>query len=220
VLVVYLGNDLIDNELNFPVQVPAAKPYFEMTEGHLQLHNQPVPKRTKNEVEAARSFASVVLAGGEPAAGLRSRLAGLALTRRLGVQWFAAGDQFELDELRFVPSLDLFMALVEELERTVAQHGSRLHVALLAGRSFVAEPASPSARYQDFLREEILKRARVTGIPVIDLASHLRSHDASLELYFPYDGHLTPLGHEIVAEHLRVHLGIEGLAAAGRADRG
>jgi hypothetical protein len=47
VLVTYLGNDLFDNQLPFPLQAHNAKPFFELAGDRLVLKNSPVPPDQK-----------------------------------------------------------------------------------------------------------------------------------------------------------------------------
>ena len=53
-LVVYLGNDLFDNELAFPLQANNAKPYFELEDDRLHLKNTPVPLQTSQRIRSSR----------------------------------------------------------------------------------------------------------------------------------------------------------------------
>ena len=67
VLVAYLGNDLIDNMLAFPVQGPRGKPYFQLKPDGLVLRNTPVPRAPKSGVDLGVTYTTVVLAGTPPA---------------------------------------------------------------------------------------------------------------------------------------------------------
>ena len=81
-------------------------------------------------------------------------------------------------------------------------------IALLPGPSFINQPGSLSARYQGFLRKQLV--AGLVGRPdiqVIDLASLLAAaDDGSQPWYFPHEGHLTPQGHQLVARLLAENL--------------
>ncbi|MCP4254935.1 MAG: hypothetical protein GY775_16325 [Candidatus Scalindua sp.] len=60
-LVVYLGNDLFDNELSYPLQANRAKPYYEFMSGELILRNTPVPMEPKPPEQYKKDLTMVVL---------------------------------------------------------------------------------------------------------------------------------------------------------------
>lgn len=210
VVVVYLANDLIDNTLDFPIQAPAAKPYFELERGRLLLKNHPAPQQQKGPAEAARTFASIVLAGVEPPGSVDRWIGGLAIVRRMGIQWPPPVQLFPAQARRFAPSLDLFTALAQAMRETAARRGARLHIVLLGGRSFVADRGGYSAQYQEHVRSIIVERSGPAGLRVLDLASYLRSQDPAGRLYYPYEGHLTAQGNRVAAEWLSANLRRDG----------
>jgi hypothetical protein len=205
VLVVYLGNDLFDNRLTYPLQGEQGKPRFRLrADDRLELGNVPVPRAGKPAAARGKTLSSVVLgdAAAQPT-GLAGWLGRLEIARRLGVlQSEPAIADAEMDE-RFRPALRLFRAIVTSMSEEAQRHGAGFGVALLAGKSFVREPRSLSARYQDHLRRGILED--LTEVPVLDLASRLREvHEAGTggDLYYPNEGHLTPRGNRLVAQWL------------------
>ena len=109
---------------------------------------------------------------------------------------------------RFSDSLALFSRLIHEIDNTVSEKNARLSVALLAGRSYVEQPASMSAQYQEYFRQYIKSSLNSSDIRVIDLARQLRSlHDNGIKnMYYPNEGHLTPLGHQYVADFLATEI--------------
>jgi lysophospholipase L1-like esterase len=202
VIVVYLANDVIDNELAWPIQAAQAKPYFRLAERGLTLHNVPVPQTPKPAAERARTLGAILHDGLPPPGIVARTIGGLEVVRRLGIVWPAPPTLFPQSEARFRPSLDLFAALVARLRTVAARHRMRLTLALLPGRSFFARSDSASAQYQDHVRREIVRRAGAMGIEVVDLGAGLRARSgapAAAGLYFPNDGHLTPAGHRAVA---------------------
>jgi hypothetical protein len=202
VLVVSLANDLIDNMLDSPIHVGGAKPFFELERGRLVLRNHPVPDAGTGPAPAARNFATIVLAGVE-APGVVDRWIGdRAITRRLGIGWPPPARLFPAQARRFAPSLDLFMALGSALRDVATGRGAKLHIVLLGGRSFVADPNGYAAQYQDHVRALIVARAGPAGLRVLDLAGYLRIEDPRGQLYFPPDGPLTVQGNRIVAQWL------------------
>lgn len=207
-LVVYLGNDLIDNMGPYPLQVDFAKPYFVLGGGRLALQGVPVPKRTKPAALRSRTLTSVVLGGDPPPASpIASWLGRSEILRRLGYRPPAA-DISVLLTARLSGALDLFQALVDRLRRKVRAQGARLTVVLLPGRSFVDDAAGYSAQYQEFLRAAILRRLAARRIDALDLATPLRAAHAAgrRDLYFPREGHLTAAGNRFVAERIAAYL--------------
>ena len=201
-LVVYLGNDLIDNLRTYPLQADHAKPRFVLENGRLRLEGIPVPRAPKPAAARRESLATLVLGPDAPRTGWLGRL---ELSRRLGLfQPRIRLDEAEL-ERRLAPSLALFRALVVDMRRTLKREGGHLAVVLLSGRSHVEEPGSPSAQYQDFLRRTLRADLTEMGLPVVDLAATLRDRyqRTGEALYHPFEGHLNRAGHERVATELR-----------------
>ncbi len=200
-LVVYLGNDLIDNLRTYPLQADQAKPRFVLRNGRLRLEGIPVPRTPKPAAARRESLAILVLGPDAPRTGWLGRL---ELSRRLGL--FQA--RVELDEAdlerRLAPSRTLFRALVMDMRRALAREGGHLAVALLSGRSHIEEPEGPSGQYQEFLRRTLRVDLADLGLPVVDLAEALRDHyeRTGETLYHPFEGHLNRTGHQRVAAHL------------------
>jgi len=193
-MVVYLGNDLIDNERPFPIQVPDAKPYFALTASGLELRNSPVPREKKSAVDPG--FDLLEATGASP---VLLRIGRFSIARPVA-EWLQAKGGLS-DRLNGVcaSSLDLFDALVRRARDRCAERHVEFHLVLLPGRSLVEAPSSLSAKYQDYVRGEIVRRGREARIDVIDLCEGLEGRKG---LYFPHDGHLTREGHQAVAEIL------------------
>ncbi len=197
-LVVYLGNDLADNLLDYPLQADQAKPRFVLEDGRLRLRNTPVPQRPKPAAARRQTLASLILG---PDAGPAHPLGRLEIARRLGLfQPRSNLDEARLQQ-RLRPALDLFHALATKMQQRLQHSQRRFAVALLAGRRFVEAPASPSARYQDHLRRRLIDELPRRGIPVIDLALPLRQQGGA-DLYHPNEGHLNQQGHRRIANIL------------------
>ena len=60
IVVFYLGNDLLDNPLPFPLQASRGKPFFELRDQQLYLNNIPVPKQQKTAALQSATLNSVV----------------------------------------------------------------------------------------------------------------------------------------------------------------
>ena len=208
VLVVYLANDLLDNQLRFPLQAEMGKPLFRAGPAGLELTNVPVPPGPKPPEERARTLATEIL-GRELPGTWRTQW---QLTRSLGLAESADPELLAGMPERLAGPVDLFVQLVAGMRALCAENNVGFRLVLMPGRSYVEMPGSLSAAFQDELRRQILARQGDLGIPVIDLASRLReSYTASGErLYFPHEGHLNPAGHKAVAELLREALGQPG----------
>ena len=211
VLMVYLANDLFDNQLAFPLQAEHPKPFFQLTnDGRLRLMNSPVPRTRKPAAAKNRTLSSVVLGeqiqAGEPSF---QAFAKLELFRRLGffqnIQQITDGEF----EQRFASALELFEALVSAIQLVTAQQGAELKIVLLAGKSFIDQPDSVSGQYQDFLRRRIVTiLENNSAIQLLDMAAQMRTVHAieKANWYFPNEGHLNPEGHRLLAKLLAERL--------------
>ena len=212
-LVVYLANDLFDNNRPFPLQADHAKPYYRLdTHRRLVLVNTPVPLATKSAAARNTGLADVVLGDEMPSPPLLTRTLGqLRIARRLGIFQHPGSVDERIFQSRFKGYIALFLALADALQDSSRELGAKLVIALLPGPSFINQPGSLSARYQGFLHEQLVAGlAERPDIQVIDLASMLAAaDDGSQPWYFPHEGHLTPQGHQLVArllaENLRPH---------------
>lgn len=198
VLVVYLGNDLLDNLLDFPLQAVRAKPRFVLEQGRLKLLNRQVPPRLKGPGEARITARSMVLGQEQPEYGWLSRiLLRTELARRLRLLPPAEGMEKVFPQ-RLQPALELFGKLLEAMTARVEKAGVELRVVLLPGSSLVERPESLSGRFQEYLRQRLLQSPPLRRLKVLDLKPVLARH-ASDGLYHPYDGHLNRRGHRLVA---------------------
>lgn len=204
-LVVYLGNDIFDNMRSYPLQADHGKPFFRLTDDMLRLENTPVPLQAKPAAVKTESISSIVLGDGDKGNNLFGWLADSEISRRLGL---FHDDIFLSDEKmqsRFEASLQLFYKLILEMKDIIEKNNGQLRVVLLPGRSYVEQPGSFSAQFQDYFRKNIMSSLSAgPSIEVLDLAAHLRELDSDgvNQLYYPNEGHLTPLGHQYVADYL------------------
>jgi len=205
VLVVYLSNDLLDNELRFPLQAEMGKPLFRASLAGLELTNVPVPPTPKPREERARTLATAVL-GRELPGTWRNQW---QLTRSLGLAESADSELLAGMPERLAGPVDLFVQLVAGIRALCAANNVGFRLVLMPGRSYVEMPGSLSAAFQDELRRQILARQGDLGTLPIDLASQLRERYATTgeHLFFPNEGHLNQAGHRVVAELLRKALG-------------
>ena len=210
-LVVYLGNDLFDNQRPFPLQGDHAKPYFkQQNDGSLVLRNSPVPLLTQPAAARAESLTELVLGTSLPqSSGLVRWLGSLETTRRLGLFQMQQKLDDTVLEQRFASYLQLFRSILLLILESTGEWQAELKLVLLPGQSFVEQPDSLSAGYQDFLRRALLRDlATVEGIQLFDLASALREawQAGGNRLYHPNEGHLSVAGHQFVAGWLAERL--------------
>jgi lysophospholipase L1-like esterase len=207
-LVVYLGNDIFDNTRGYPLQAEHAKPYFKLTNNKLSLENTPVPLSPKSAAARKNTISNIVLGEPHHAETFSDWLARSEINRRLGLFQKNVELSYEEMDQRFSEPLKLFNALVYEIQRLTDKNARKLNVVLLPGRSYVEQPISVSAQYQEYFRQKIRSSLDASSIKVMDLAAHLRAlHDKGIQkLYYPNEGHLTPLGHQCVADYLAVQI--------------
>lgn len=210
VLVTYLGNDLFDNQLPFPLQANRAKPYFELSGDKLVLNNSPVPFVTKPKRQAALDINHVVMGDKLPQQGpLMRRLNNIELFK-LAKRYVSQDnrDRFPLFENRFKNPLRLFTALLEHIRSACERHDTRLLLVLMPGRSLVERQGSRSAQFQEFLRLKIIELCKELHIRVLDLAGYLKQYyrENRVRLFYPNEGHMNSEGHRVTADFLRTRL--------------
>lgn len=211
-LVVYLGNDLMDNTLGYPLQADRAKPYFVTGPDGLVLMHDPVPLTIKPADQRQIKPADLVVGPIAPRSGFFPRwLRSLELTQLFGLESPLPDDLPDRMSRRVPQMLDLYTRIVERVGLLCERQDIELIIALLPGRSYVLRPESLSAKVQEYLRSEVMRSHAGSSLRVIDLASALRSstepgHNA---WYFPYEGHLTPEGHRVVANLISNELNLD-----------
>jgi len=203
-LVTYLGNDLFDNMLSFPMQADTAKPYFENREQHLKLKNFPVPRTRKTAAQHKSLLKKLGLAQEGKALRLPFSIQNL-LIFQLTQKMLEDNLDFSKDQYKpFYTAVNLYSALLHHIKKACERQGTQLLLVLMPGRSFVERPGSKEAVFQDFFRTEIIKDCRKQGIDLFDLAEILKDefHITSNSLFFPNDGHLNKDGHEKTGAYL------------------
>jgi hypothetical protein len=163
--VIYLGNDLFDNLRAFPLQGENAKPFFEMKHDTLIMRNVPVPLARKGRDVMNSDLNSIVL-GNAPQGDGSHFLNRSHLLRLLGFTAQRLQQKPDFNENQeFAWSIDLFTRLLKQTKNLCETHEAELRLALLPGRSFVAEPASVSAAYQDYFRVALIALGDRPGLP-------------------------------------------------------
>ncbi len=207
IVIVYLANDLFDNELAYPLQADNGKPFFMLdADGQLERKNSPVPMQSKAAAARQKNLQNIVVGNlNFESSFLKKTLGQMELFRRLGLFQNQPKIPMEYFETRFDDTLQLFYALVSAIESSTKEMKADLSIVLLPGRSAIVRPDSVSAQYQAFLGKQIIHQFKQhSGIQVIDLLAPLSKiyNENKTELYFPNEGHLTPVGHKTVANEI------------------
>ncbi len=199
ILVVYLGNDLLDNARSQPLQVAVPKPRFEQVGSELVLQAPSHP----SALELASNDPAGAVLGSDSRYAWRQKIERASAAAGLISRQIPAPDLTEEFSERFPPLLDLFQALMDRLENSCRSQGVTLKLALLGNAALLDQPRSVSGQFQDYLRQEILRWAEARSIAVIDLSAALARRPSSGEpLFHPNEGHLTAAGHRAVADIL------------------
>ncbi len=204
-LVVYLGNDLFDNELPFPLQANRGKPYYELIADELKLRNTPVPLVLKPAEQYKKNLNSVVIGEDYNAKSLISRIVDrIELFRMLKQRLFKPPAYSVQFEDRFRHAFLLFFAIVDQIRDACVEKDIKLRLILMPGRSYVERQNSVSSQFQDYLREKIMENMKKKNVDVIDLAAHLRERYKTQpdKWFYPHEGHLTTEGHSVVSDIL------------------
>jgi hypothetical protein len=219
ILVVYLANDLFDNQLPQSLQVRRQKPLFTLDGGRLVLHSPFSPP--PDYAGEPPTLLDMVL-GNRPGESsvwrrleARSRL--YALLHEAVVPVRSEDPAFAS---RHAYGLELFWALIERLRKGCESAGTRLALALLGGRSFVESPSSLSAGFQEFFRARLAEGAAARELDLIDVARAMRSRHSETggRWFYAHEGHLNSEGHRLVAEIISAGLNRRALGrtASGR----
>lgn len=223
-LVIYLGNDFLDNALPYPLQTQLAKPYFELSEfGDLLLRNSPVPREPKTEEYRSRTLTSETY-GDELASYERSWLDSLKkrhlfsriLPNRAGVEKAVTDD---ILNRRLADRIQLMDALLGDIQEEANNQGAGLTVLLLPGQSLVTAPGSYSGRFQDFVGEQVREICRQRQLACLDVAAAIRTNGEtqgdSKSLFHSNEGHFTAKGHKVVERLILESLEEWGLPQEG-----
>ena len=204
-LVVYLANDLFDNELPFPLQAKHAKPYFELISNKLILKNTPVPLKEKPNDQANKDLSSMIFGNNYRVNGfITKQLERFELFRLLKLTLSKPQKASLQFHGRFVYVIDLFNAIIDRTFKACTKKGAKLNLILMPGRSFVENPDSPSAQFQNYFRKSIVTNKKKIKVGVIDLAIMMRElyQKKSGKWFHPNEGHLTVNGQKVVADIL------------------
>jgi hypothetical protein len=171
----------------------------------LILRNTPVPMEPKPAEQYKKDLTRVVMGDDFKANGLIARIVNrIELLRLLKHNLLKPPDYSAEFEKRFENAIHLFTAIVDQIRNACIQNEVKLSLILMPGRSFVEQPYSVSAQFQNYLRKRIVENSEDMEVDVIDLAAHLRERYQrnSGKWYYPNEGHLTAEGHRIVFDIL------------------
>ncbi|HLB31368.1 MAG TPA: SGNH/GDSL hydrolase family protein [Gammaproteobacteria bacterium] len=209
-LMLYLGNDLVDNMLSVPLQVQQEKPLYRLTDDDkLILANVPVPSDEVTRAHGSVTLESIVY--GDALAQAQNPLGQWLRTNRL-LERILPPPHLRTAELqavledRLIEQKRLQIALLRAMSEDATAHGGKLVLALLPGMSYVTSPGSPSALFQDHVRLFMISSAAANHLTSIDVAGSMRElYEAGgdHDWFFPNEGHYTPDGHRIVAGIIR-----------------
>lgn len=206
-LIFYLGNDILDNPLPYPLQAARGKPFFELHNQQLQLKNTPVPKQDKTAALQADTLNSIVF--GNDLKDYSNPINHFISSNRilsLIIPQQAATDQQTIDTIlqrRLQSQEQLLNALLKAIKKSISKQGAQLSLVLLPGQSYIVAPDSYSAYFQDYVRRQVTAMGKASNIAVIDIAWQLRQKHQAGDIWFhPHEGHLTIEGHRQVAEIL------------------
>lgn len=205
ILVFYLGNDLLDNPLPFPLQASRGKPFFELRDQQLYLNNTPVPKQQKTAALQSATLTSVIFGGElEKYSTLSSRIIQSSNILSMLLPQHAQTDKNTIDAIlkqRLQQQEQLFFALLKAIKITANEQQASLTLALMPGQSFVISPGSYSAFFQDYVRIKTIAMADDLAIPVIDIAAELAAqYQPGNHWFHSNEGHLTAIGNRKVAD--------------------
>ncbi len=207
-LIVYLGNDLFDNELPFPLQADVPKPYFVLQSGSLKIRNSPVPHVRKTASQQRQDLHRAVFWDDAFANNRLIRILNRFLIFQLlkNRLWRPPKMRSQF-ERAYAPALELFQAILTEFQALCREYRIHFQIALLPGKTYLHEPDSSISQSQDYLRIRILEQAVELSLDVIDLAELLKERYQTQPgvWFYPNEGHLTEAGHRVVAELLRVN---------------
>ncbi|NJN51290.1 MAG: SGNH/GDSL hydrolase family protein [Gammaproteobacteria bacterium] len=194
-VVVYLGNDLIDNALAYPLQAELAKPYFELGEdGTLLLRGSPPPARIP-AADLDRPTLEQIAFGDALTAPPSLRL----VARFLPPPPLADAEAVLARNL--AQQTTLFSALLDELVRKASPRP--LMLVLLPGQSAVVAPDSPAAALQAYASDVAAGAAQRLGVATLDLTDTLRARCAAPSCFHQNEGHLNAIGHQVVADAIK-----------------
>jgi hypothetical protein len=210
IVVVYLFNDLFDNQLPAALQVRHQKPMFTLERGQLVL--KPFAFGASDESAGGPTLLDMVYGNQPGGSTMWQRMEGRSHLFRVVRETLLPPriDDASFDS-RQTYAFELFWALIARLQESCRAAGASFAIALMGGRTFVESPSGLSAQFQEAFRSRLVAEAAAHDVEVIDIAGSMRSRYAQSgsHWFHPNEGHLNTDGHRVVAE-------IVGTALASR----
>lgn len=208
ILVLYLGNDVLDVARGYPLQVDFAKPQFTYNNGVLIYPEKPVSKQQKPAALRQLSLAEVVYGDTfkTQQAWWQQRLGSTAvgqLLMRLKPTPRPPQAHTVLTQRLHAP-LALLKLILQAFEQRASSLGIPFHLVMLGGRDATLNSNSAAAAFQDYVASEAA-RWPLSGLK-LNLMLPMRREADVASWYFRHDGHLTAVGNAWVADRLARHL--------------
>ncbi|GIL08684.1 MAG: hypothetical protein BroJett033_1950 [Chloroflexota bacterium] len=229
-LVVYVGNDLLDNSVVLSslhgAYLPSDRPFFTLdADGALRLHQAPPLEAGRHPDSPAWQWLAAAAAAQQPPPPLATPAAPRVISESPYQLEYPVELGLYLPETpEWAAAWALTEALIRQFRALVEAQGSRFGVVIIPDRRAVhsadwdttvgywpllrgADPMAPGARLETFLQAE--------GIPALNLTYALNgwalAHDEAERLYYRDDGHFNAAGHEVAAQRVALWLKFAGL---------
>ena len=156
ILMVYLGNDLLDNQYPYPLQAEYSKPYFKLnSRAMLELKNYPVPLKPKHSIYTQKTLSSEIVKDFALPAGYQY-LSDFQIGQRIVTLLPFNKDDFEAHiKQNTAEQLSLFLAIIDKLTTITNEQNIKLSIGLLGSKALIASPDSIPAIYQRTLKMTI-----------------------------------------------------------------
>ena len=209
-LLIYLGNDILDNTLAYPLQADYAKPYFSRREDERLVLNTPIPRQRDANLRSATLHSVVFADELHQYETLFDRLTRSSrLLRRIVPASVVDANILEsILARRLVEHRTLMTDLIVEFTQFASASDIGITLALLPGKSYVELPCSSSAAFQDHVRRHVTEVAAEHNLLLIDVAEEMRkTHQISesADWFHPNEGHYTAAGHRQDAKIILGH---------------
>ena len=182
-----MTNDVLNNALRTDTEDERTlKPYFSWQGGALRLHDEHLKlSRFRRALQWLEDDSFLYH---RAAAWLPARSPAVAGSTKPG------------DRVKRLPSEDLTFRLIRRTSTVAKLAGARLLVVL--------HPDEPAFRRRSPLLQAFCWTKLLEGIPVVDLGERYRAEGMTFDqIALDYQGHLTPLGHDLAAEEMEALLG-------------
>jgi hypothetical protein len=203
----YLGNDLIDNALSYPMQANQAKPVFQLNNGELTLEETPISRLPKSKLTSTFDIKQIIDTSEQQSEmeqlTQRSNLLRLLMPPTLNSDGIHQLEQHLDQTLSYHRTLA--KALLNKINAHLKQKNVSFTLVTMPNKNFILNPNSASAALQDYVRRQLIEIGGESDIPVYDLEQKMKQaqqQPKSTMWFHPHEGHLNAEGHKIVAQLL------------------